>query len=37
MQARFEAEPVDHGRFDVVVKEGVKTLGTAIFDFGALR
>ena len=37
VQARFEAEPLAHGRFDVVVKEGAKTLGVAAFDFGALR
>ena len=37
MQARFDAEPLTDGRFDVVVKEGTKTLGAADFDFGALR
>jgi hypothetical protein len=37
VQARFEAEPLTDGRFDVVVKEGTKTLGAADFDFGALR
>lgn len=37
VQARFEAAPVATGRFDVVVKEGAKTLGAADFDFGALR
>jgi hypothetical protein len=37
VQARFDAAPLVTGRFDVVVKEGVKTLGSAAFDFGALR
>ena len=37
VQARFEAAPLATGRFDVVVKEGAKTLGAAEFDFGALR
>jgi hypothetical protein len=37
VQARFEAEPLERGRFEVVVKEGAKTLGVAAFDFGALR
>jgi hypothetical protein len=37
VQARFEAAPLVIGRFDVVVKEGAKTLGAADFDFGALR
>jgi hypothetical protein len=35
--ARFEAEPLARGRYDVVVKEGAVTLGSAEFDFGALR
>ena len=37
VQARFEAGPLATGRFDVVVKDGAKTLGAAAFDFGALR
>jgi hypothetical protein len=37
VQARFDATLVTTGRFDVVVKEGAKTLGAADFDFGALR
>jgi len=35
--ARFEAEPLATGRFDVVVKEGPSTLGSAAFDFGTMR
>ena len=35
--ARFDAVPLASGRFDVVVKDGAKTLGAAAFDFGALR
>ena len=35
--ARFEAGTVTAGRFDVTVKEGARTLGSAAFDFGALR
>jgi hypothetical protein len=37
VQARFDAAPLATGRFDVVVRDGVTTLGTAAFDFGALR
>ncbi len=37
VQARFEAGPLATGRFDVVVKDGARTLGAAAFDFGALR
>jgi hypothetical protein len=37
VQARFDAAPLATGRFDVVVKEGAKTLGSAAFDFGSLR
>lgn len=37
VQARFDAAALATGRFDVVVKEGAKTLGAADFDFGALR
>ena len=37
VQASFDAGPVASGRFDVVVKEGATTLGSAAFDFGALR
>jgi hypothetical protein len=37
VQARFAAAPLATGHFDVVVKEGAKTLGAADFDFGALR
>jgi hypothetical protein len=35
--ARFEAEPLLSGRFDVVVKDGIKTVDSAVFDFSALR
>jgi hypothetical protein len=37
VQARFDAALLTTGRFDVVVKEGAKSLGVADFDFGALR
>ena len=37
VQARFDAAHLASGRFDVVVKDGAKTLGAAAFDFGALR
>jgi len=35
--ARFDAAPLARGRFDVVVKDGATALGSAEFDFGALR
>jgi hypothetical protein len=37
VQARFDAAALATGRFDVVVKEGAKTLGIAAFDFTVLR
>lgn len=35
--AKFDAAPLAAGRFDVVVKEGATSLGSATFDFGSLR
>ncbi|MGD9903580.1 MAG: hypothetical protein AB7U83_08920 [Vicinamibacterales bacterium] len=35
--ARFDATRLASGRFDVVVKDGATSLGSASFDFGALR
>jgi hypothetical protein len=37
VRTRFDAAPLAGGRFEVVIKEGVKTLDSAVFDFGALR
>jgi hypothetical protein len=37
VQARFDARVLARGRYDVVVRDGTTTLGTAMFDFGALR
>lgn len=37
LQARFDANLLTTGRFDVVVKDGAATLGTAQFDMGALK
>lgn len=37
LQARFDARPFARGRFDIVVKDGAKTLGAATIDMGALR
>ena len=37
LQARFDAGLVTTGRFDIVVKDGAATLGSAQFDMGAIR
>ena len=37
LQARFDAGLINTGRFDVVVKDGAATLGSAQFDMGAVR
>jgi len=37
VQARFDAAGFDHGRHEVLVKDGATTLARATFDFGALR
>ena len=37
VQARFDAETLASGRFDVTVKESAITLGAAAFDLGSLR
>lgn len=37
LQARFDATLLTSGRFDVVVKDGAATLGSAQFDMGAIR
>ena len=37
LQARFDAGLITTGRFDVVVKDGAATLGSAQFDMGAIR
>ena len=37
LQARFDAGLITTGRFDVVVKDGAATLGSAQFDMGAVR
>ena len=37
LQARFDARLVTTGRFDIVVKDGAATLGSAQFDMGAIK
>lgn len=37
LQARFDAAPFAAGRFDIVVKDGATTLGSAEFDLGTLK
>lgn len=37
VHARFDARLTARGRHEVVVKDGPKTIGSATFDFGALR
>jgi hypothetical protein len=37
VHARFEAQAVARGRHEVVVKDGIRTLGRATFDLGGLR
>lgn len=37
LQARFDGQALAAGRFDVVVKDGATTLGSAQFDMGALK
>lgn len=37
IEARFDAATFKTGRYDVLVKDGAKTLARATFDFGALR
>ena len=37
VQARFDAQPLARGRYQVVVRDGTRTLGSADFDLGALR
>lgn len=37
LQARFDTRALATGRFDVVVKDGAATLGTAQFDMGAIK
>lgn len=37
VQARFDALPLARGRYQVVVKDGQRTLGSGDFDLGALK
>lgn len=37
VQARFDAQPLARGRYQVVVRDGTRTLGSGDFDLGALR
>ena len=37
VHARFDATAFSRGRYDVVVKDGAKTIGLAEFDLGAIR